>query len=349
MPLSAFVPSVAVIDAVARRPIDTLNESWENPRMRHLARRVVACVAAMLIPMSILVAGCAPRPQAPSALDDTVESPLARRYVEGETTRYLMTGVNQGRSRTLNYAAEAEAKMQRDEQGRFVEEFRWTRLTVAGRDIPLDEPTMNFRQRLSLDGAVEMTPPPSQAIAGINPMLIGPVFDLMTFYVDLHPSLHQQRLKQPGDRVHVAHGQPNSWADGANVILGEDCIDFELTLERVEPASAQLRVRHLPPAATSINLPAAWMQERVNPDRPNNWVQVQRDASASPPRVVAATGHEVFDVVIEVERPAGRIVSATMDNPVAIVQRHCSDESLTDCGEPVKFQIHRHVELRRLP
>jgi hypothetical protein len=284
----------------------------------------------------LLAAACTSPSKAPDA------PPLARRYAEGETARYVMTGTNQGRERTITYAAEAEARVVLDEQGRFVEEFRWTKLAVAGQDMPLDERTAAFRQRLSLDPRVEMTPPD---ISGINPMLIGPVFDLMTFYVDLHPSLHQGRLLKPGDRIHVPHGQPNSWADGTHVTLGEDCIDFDLALESVEPARARLRVRHVPPKETTIRLPAAWMQERVHKDAPNNWAQVQRGEDG----FVAAAGHEIFDVAIEIERPSGCILSATMDNPVDIVQRHCADESLKEPGEPARYRIHRRIELRRVP
>src|SRR5262245_36654285 len=80
-----------------------------------------------------------------------LDAPLARRYAEGETARYVMTGTNRGRERTITYAAEAEARVVLDEQGRFVEEFRWTKLAVAGQDMPLDERAAAFRQRLSLD------------------------------------------------------------------------------------------------------------------------------------------------------------------------------------------------------
>ncbi|MCI0632222.1 MAG: hypothetical protein L0Y44_16385 [Phycisphaerales bacterium] len=273
---------------------------------------------------------------------------MARQYAEGETTRYIMTGSNQGREHTFNYTAHAEGIVKRDANGRFIEEFRWTELSFGGQKIPLDESSLNFRQHLSLDPNVDMTPPD---ITGINPMLIGPVFDLMTFYVDLHPSLHQGRLKQVGDRTHVAHGQPNSWADGTNVIIGQDCIDFDLTLQRMDEGVAVLNVRHVPPAETSIELPAKWMHERVNPESPNNWVQVQRaaaDKSNSGAQVVAAAGHETFDVVLEIERPSGRIIKATMDNPVDVVQRHC-DQSLNECGEPVKYRIRRQIELKRAP
>ena len=295
-----------------------------------------------------LASGGAAQHEASAESGNAGETPLTRRYVEGETTRYTMTGINHGREQTFKYAAECESVVRRDEQGRFFEEVRWTRLTFAGQEIPLDEASANFRQRVSLDPDVAMTPPD---ITGINPMLLGPVFDLMTFYVDLHPSLHRGKLKEPGDHAHLAHGQPNSWADGKNVIIGQDCIDFDLTLKSVDKSSAVLNVRHVPPRESSITLPAPWMHERVNPDVPNNWAQVQRNAGAEGGQAtfIAAAGHESFDVMVTIERPSGKILSATMDNPVDVVQRHCTDESLLNCGEPVKYRIRRQIELRRQP
>lgn len=316
-----------------------------------LSDRITRIIAIAFIGQTLALAAIAAQSQQPPAQTEKTDgsSPLARRYAEGETIRYHMTGSNQGREHTLKYAADAEAVVKRDDQGRFFEEVRWTKLTFAGQDVPLDEASTAFRQCVSLDPRFEMTPPTPEQIAGINPMLIGPVFDLMTFYVDLHPSLHQNRLQRAGDSTRIAHGQPNSWADGVNVILGEDCIDFVLSLDKIDEAIATLRVRHVPPSETRVKLPAPWMTERVNADTPNNWVQVQRNAKSSPPNVVAAAGHETFDVIIQIDRPSGRILSATMDNPVDVIQRHCSDDTLADCGEPVKYRIRRQIELKRLP
>jgi hypothetical protein len=256
-----------------------------------------------------------------------------------------MTGVNKGRDHTLEYEAQAEAIIKRDDQGRFIEEFRWTRLSMGTQEIALDDKSRSFRQHLSLDPNVEMSPPD---ISGLHPLLIGPVFDLMTFYVDANPSLHQGQLRKAGETRYVAHGQPNSWADGTNVVLGQDCIDFDLTLKAVNGKTAVLQVRHVPPKQGGLEFPAQWMHERLNPDVPNNWVQVQRDTTTTPPRFVAAAGHEVFDVLIELEQPSGIINSASMDNPVEVMQRHCSDEQLTDCGEPTRYQIRRQIHLRRV-
>src|SRR5688572_21865023 len=90
-----------------------------------------------LATVALLVAGCSSPPGGP---------PLERRAVEGETLRYVMTGSNQGREHTREYEAEAEGRVVRDELGRLVEEFRWTRVALGGRDIPLDPASLAFRQ-----------------------------------------------------------------------------------------------------------------------------------------------------------------------------------------------------------
>jgi hypothetical protein len=213
---------------------------------------------------------------------------------------------------------------------------------VDGREIPLDEQSLAFRQQLTLDGDRAL---PFPDIRSVSSMLIGPILDLMTFYVDLHPALHQHHLRQPGDHLYIAHGQPNSWADGKRVVLGEDCVDFDLTLVAASDRSAHLRVHHVPPPESSIRLPAKWMRAPVA-EAPNNWVQVQIDESTTPPAHVPAVGHEVFDVDLQIERPTGRIMSATMDNPVEVLQMRCTDESLADCADPVRYRIHRRIELR---
>lgn len=269
--------------------------------------------------------------------------PLARRYAGGETLRFAMTGVNRSRESERTYTAECEGVVLRDAGGAFVEEFRWTSLRVGGREIALDEGSRSFRQRMSLDPSAEMAIPD---ISAVNPMLIGPILDLMTFYADLQPSLRRSGLEEVGDRAKVPHGEPNSWADGTHVLIGEDAIDFDLTLADLNDAQAVLRVRHVPPAdpKTPIRMPAPWMLEPVG-DAPNNWVQVARESSLRSSRLVAAVGMETFDVTITVERPSGRILSARMENPVEVRQRRCRDESLLDCEEPVRYRIDRQVEL----
>jgi hypothetical protein len=86
---------------------------------------------------------------------------------------------------------------------------------------------------------------------------------------------------------------------------------------------------------------ADWMRAPVG-DTQNNWVQVSKTSDG---KYAAAIGKETFDVQIRVSLVNGTIVSATIDNPVEVLERDCADAALTACGNPARYQIRRHVEV----
>jgi hypothetical protein len=178
-------------------------------------------------------------------------------------------------------------------------------------------------------------------------MLIGPSADLLTFYADLWLAIKQGALVHSGDHVYVRHGTPSSWADGTRTLIGQDSIDFDITLSVVNPdtGTAKLLVRHLPPSKPQIPIPAKWMEAPVA-DTANNWIQVSKTDSG---RYLGEVGKETFDVEITVNLADGKMISATMDNPVSVSSRECIDEALTHCSEAERYQIRRQIELRSLP
>jgi hypothetical protein len=122
--------------------------------------------------------------------------------------------------------------------------------------------------------------------------LIGPVTDFLTFYADLGLAIRSSALVHPGDHFYQKYGAPNSWADGTKVILGEDSIDFDLTLAAVDTSRhvATIVVQHVPPAQPAVHLPADWMHAPVVSGSANNWVQVAKENGA----LTAAVGVETF-------------------------------------------------------
>jgi len=128
-------------------------------------------------------------------------------------------------------------------------------------------------------------------------------------------------------------------------VLGEDHIDFDITLTAVDRASdvATLLIKHLPPPAPKIRLPADWMRAPVA-DTPNNWVQVRKTDTG----FAASVGKETFDVKQSIALSNGKILSATMDNPVTKVARVCSDAALTRCGDAKPDPTLRRIEMSLL-
>jgi hypothetical protein len=263
---------------------------------------------------------------------------LARRYREGDSLHYVMNATNQGRTGTITYGARADGVVRKDSLGRIVEDFEWSHLVRDGHDVPLAAGTDAVRQQLTLSPGF-MVPP---NVARTDPRLVGPVLDLLTFYVDLWLAA-KMPLAHAGDHAHLPRTAPNSWADGRVVILGADAIDFDITLVSLDSAAgrARLLVRHVPPAKAVVHFPASWMQVPLF-DTPNNWVEVTKTSDTS---YLAGAGRETFDVEIDVSLADGRIVAATMDNPVDLVERVCRDAALTVCAPPYRYRILRRIAL----
>ena len=264
----------------------------------------------------------------------------ARRYREGETVSYHMRATNRDRVSTLEYEIQADGVVKKTTDG-YVEEFAWSGLNVGGTAIALPPESVAFRQILSLLPSRRVGIPD---LSKVHPMMIGPITDLLTFYADMLIVHQGTPLGRAGDHFYFKHGAPNSWADGTYVTLGQDSIDFDVTLAALDPTArvATVVVKHVPPAEPRIAIPVEWMRQRVADTR-NNWVEVTRTPQG---KFAAHIGKETFTAEIKVNLDDGRIVSATLDNPVEVLERECADAALSTCGDPMRYQIRRRVEIR---
>ena len=265
---------------------------------------------------------------------------LQRHYQEGDSVAYKMQGTNQGRLTTIRYEAQASGIVKKDPAGNFFEEFGWSELHVNGQPFILSPASQQFREALSQAPGFTLSIPD---LSKVQPILIGPITDLLSFYADVQLAMRQDKLAHAGDHTYVNHNQPNSWADGTYVLVGQDAIDFDITLQSIDPATqvATLVVRHVPPAKPQIKFPAAWMLNPVS-DGPNNWVEVEKGANG---KITAEVGLETFEDTIKLSMATGRIISASMENPVEVQERDCDDSTLAVCGTPVRYRIHRKIEL----
>src|SRR5882762_992012 len=151
---------------------------------------------------------------------------LKRHYREGEKLTYFMRGMNEA----WRYEVRATGLVKRDSNGKYVEEYAWSNLTSNGTEILLPPASANFRQQLSLDPDHPPTIPP---ISQVSPMLIGPITDLLTFYSDMWLAIRAGSLVHTGDHFYRRYSTPASWAAGKRVLLGQDSIDFDVTLRNV--------------------------------------------------------------------------------------------------------------------
>ena len=264
---------------------------------------------------------------------------LHRQYREGEKLTYHMKAVNEA----WHYEIDANVLVKKDSAGRFFEEYEWTHMTSSGQPVTLAPSMGEYRQKLTLDPE-EIPSAPN--LTNVDPKLIGPITDTMNFYADLWLANKLGVLKKAGDHFYFRNPMPPaSWADGTRVLVGEDAIDFDLTLKTTDATAgtAVLEVKHVPPKDSLLPLKAAWMHDPVGAGT-NNWVQIVRNSQG---KYEAGVGMETFTVDLTVSMSDGHIVSATMENPVTTIERVCEDEALTTCGTAKRHEILRKIELAR--
>ena len=310
--------------------------------LRRESRRRLLNLCTALVAVLVFVNAKELRSQAVQSEQGTK---LQRNYRLGEKIAYKMQGINQSPERTLRYEAYVTGLVTKKNASKvFIEDLSWSRLVVNGKPFPLSPASQQFRESLSLAPDYKLAIP---HLSKVQPILIGPITDLLTFYADVQLAMRQSNLTRPGDHVYVEYGVPNSWADGTDTLIGQDSIDFDLTLLSVDPAtdSVTLIVRHVPPAHPEIELPALWMRTPVS-DARNNWVQVQRVSGS---KYSAAIGQESFKADIKLALSSGRIISATLDNPVDVLERSCDDAALTVCAAPRRYRMEREILLTAVP
>jgi hypothetical protein len=267
-------------------------------------------------------------------------NPLERKYREGETLTYHMSGINE----SWHYTIQADGVVRKDASGVFFEQYRWSKMESGGQADALSPQMTDFRQRISLDPRETPSVPD---LSKVDPKTIGPITDLITFYSDLWLANKTGQLAKPGDHFYMKYGVPASWADGTYVLVGQSSVDFDLTWKSVNATekTAVLVVRHVPPEKSTVQLPAPWMQTPLG-ERPNNWVGVNKGRDG---KFEASVGTEEFTVEITVSQTDGKILKGSLDNVVKTVVRNCEDQALTKCDEPKPHQIERKIEISLVP
>jgi hypothetical protein len=156
----------------------------------------------------------------------------------------------------------------------------------------------------------------------------------------------KSKLTRPGQTAYVPRITPDSWADGKHVLVGQDVVDLSLQMESSNSTehTVTLLIQRVPPSALHVQQPAEWMQDATQAS-PNNFVQLSKTSGG----FSAETGKETFDVRLVVDTRDGRILSATMHNPVVLRVRACEDRELTQCGPATQKTILREVTLKLEP
>ncbi|MGM0601170.1 MAG: hypothetical protein ACQETH_15275 [Candidatus Rifleibacteriota bacterium] len=275
-----------------------------------------------------------------------------RGYQQGEIFHYKMDGSNDG------HIYSAISRHQVLKTGKvWTEKITWISLIYDGKKIDLSS-MKDFEFFLSLDPDFNFAIPDITKIKpAIRNQILGPIFDLMTFYVDLNPALFQDKLEEikTGKAIRLPYNQPSSWADGHYHVLAEDCLDFIVTYRDLNKLLSMLRVEHVPPKSDlRINLPEPWMRKPVVKGKNNNWVQVSRMPDKN--KFAVSYGYEYFDVHLCIDKKDGKIVYANLYNPVERLCGTCREitrengkiTGLKSCSEFKPLHTFRNISIKLL-
>src|SRR3974377_1298395 len=167
---------------------------------------------------AILLALCTCSSLLTSQTPSATHNPLLRQYRTGETLVYRMKGVNEN----WHYEIQADGIVKNDSEGAYFEEYRWSNMLSDNQPVVLPPASVEFRQGLCLAPNFN---PAMPRLGQVEPKLIGPITDLMTFYADLWLAVKTGQLVHAGDHFYLKNGTPNSWADGTYVLTGQSAID----------------------------------------------------------------------------------------------------------------------------
>jgi len=251
-----------------------------------------------------------------------------------------MTGRNQKRDALHLYTAISSATVEMYPSGIFYENTSWVNFVFDNQPVQLDQPSLNFRERISLDPRFnQLEHYPDQTY--IDRRLCGPADDLLNIYIDIQLAAMFPMLQKAGDNFFFKFGKPISFLKGQ----AENCLDFDLKLKQVnhETGIAILEVKHIPPKdACGIKLPAEWMNAPVLPGLLNNIVSTEPLSDGSFSIVV---GSNTIIVEATIQLGSGKILNATLSDQYQLIERICTDSKGVNCNEPVRYKEQRDITI----
>ncbi|HLG40622.1 MAG TPA: hypothetical protein VI461_13180, partial [Chitinophagaceae bacterium] len=219
------------------------------------------------------------------------------------------------------------------------EEIKWINKTVYRKDtLHLDSIAQKVPPyRISLLRGGHLQLPPLTV-----PEMTGEITDLNTFYVAVSPALHIQRLgpNQLSFKDSVLKG---NFADGREIIKGEDCIQVTQKLLIKDKGITVIETSFMPPYYTCIT-PFIDTIGKITFDSPCNFQMIRKGIGG---KVSLLWGTEEFVIISTLDNRTGQLLKAEMVNLLNLRMRYNSAEDLKTYDAEIPLTIRRvlHLEL----
>jgi len=264
-----------------------------------------------------------------------------RHYKKGEHFHYRLTTEtfrnNLPDSKTISVSYHTIV----EDSTSLVEEIKWISKKVYAKDT------------LQLDSIAQKVPPYKISLLPggqwkIPPLSIpemtGEITDLNTFYAAISPALHSQRLG-PTLLSFSDTTVKGNFADGQQIIAGEDFINVKQRLLNKEKNITTIETSFFPPSFAGIT-PYIDTIGKQSFDVPNNFQMIRRGAGD---KVNLLWGVEEFTITSTLDNHSGILLKADMINVLNLRMRYNSTADLKsyDAEIPVTIKRVLHLELIR--
>jgi len=278
------------------------------------------------------------------AFSNTTQGPAERKYISGEHDRYRMTTdvVHNGKWQSTIIAV-CELQVKKDSKGIPYDEVHWiSKKVITEKDTidKSDEAKKVTPYRISLHPEGELNLPKLD-IADMT----GEITDFNTFFVAISPKLGIGKLKKEGDTYIQKEPVKGDFANGKDILLGNDCIAVTLTLTGNTNDNILLQTLFMPPKDTCLHYLTDDLRQPVIADTINNFQMVRSFANN---RVNVLYGRENFVIKSTVRKKDGKLTQANMTNNLVLKIRLACDDQYNNCQGTMPFTIYRTLQLERL-
>lgn len=274
-------------------------------------------------------------------LSNLIFSQHTRIYKESERYRYRLTTEsfrnNQPDAKSIAVSQHTIIK----DSGQWAEEIKWlSKITCTKTDTLFYD---SLAQRvpsylISLAAGNKVALPPLTI-----PEMTGEITDLNTFYVAVSPALHSQLLtrKLRFFTDSILHG---NFADGKQILKGEDCIQVTQTLVKRNNRTIVIRTSFLPLGQRCIDPYTDTVGKQLF-NTPNNFQMIRKSAGD---RVNLFWGVEQFVITSTIERRTGLLLKADMVNLLELRMRVNATADLKNYDAEIPLTIRRELRLELL-
>jgi hypothetical protein len=195
-----------------------------------------------------------------------------------------------------------------------------------------------YRISLHPEGKLDL---PAITVAGMT----GEITDLNTFFVAVAPVSGLHHLQRKNDHYTKPVPARGNFANGKDIIVGDDCIQMTMSLLEDTKDSVVLQTDFVPPAAPCLHYLLDDMRTPVVKDTLNNFQMVRPSGNG---KFNVLFGKEAFYIISALQKRDGKISRAVMSNTLTLKMKLNCDAAYSGCQAEFPFTIHRELLLELL-